>query len=208
MRRALPGTLVGTLVAALLVLTSCAGEGGSPGLPGRAQVDVDTPSLARLKASAGIEACAPGPARPVEGGLPSLTLPCLGGGPSVDLATLEGPMVVNLWASWCGPCRRELPHYQAFHEKYGDRVPVLGIDYQDTQPEAALELAGDTGVTYPLLADPQSSLDGATPFPRVAGLPFLALVDGSGRVVHREFVEIRSERQLADLVDRYLGGEQ
>ena len=114
-------------------------------------------------------------------------------------------MVLNLWASWCGPCRRELPHYQAFAEAHGSRVSVLGVDYQDTQPAAALALAEDTGVTYPLLADPQGELDGATPLPRLVGLPFLALVDAEGRVVHREFVEIRSEQQLTDLVNRYLG---
>ena len=198
------------LAAALLALalTSCAGGGdGSVGRPGSARVDVDTPQLAKARAAAGIADCAPGGGGAVDGGLPSVTLPCLGGGPDVDLSTLEGPMVVNLWASWCAPCRQELPFYQAFAEKHGDRVPVLGVDYQDTQPAAALELAKDTGVTYPLLADPQGALDGATPFPRLAGLPFLALVDAEGRVVHREYVEIRSERQLSELVQKYLGAD-
>jgi thiol-disulfide isomerase/thioredoxin len=202
--------LAAVLAAAVLVLTSCAGGGsggGTVGVPGRARVDVSTPALARAKRAAGIADCAPGPGTPggaAAGGLPPVTLPCLGGGPAVDLATLPGPRVVNLWASWCGPCRRELPHYQAFAEKHGDRVPVLGVDYQDTQPAAALALARATGVTYPLLADPQGRLDGASPIPRLAGLPFLALVDADGRVVHREFVEIRSEQQLAALVTRYL----
>lgn len=206
MRRTAP---VAVLAAALLSLTGCAGGAGGAGgdgtgRPGRAQVDVDTPRLARARQAAGIADCAPGSGAPVDGGLPAVTLPCLGGGPDVDLSTLEGPMVVNLWASWCGPCRTELPFYQAFSEEHGDRVSVLGVDYQDTQPAAALALARDTGVTYPLLADPQGALDGATPMPRVAGLPFLALVDADGRVVHREYVEIHSERQLTDLVQKYL----
>lgn len=212
MRAGAGGPLAAALAAAVLVLTSCAGDGGSgggtAGLPGRAQVDVSTPALARAKRAAGIADCAPGTGQAggsVAGGLPHVTLPCLGGGPAVDLSTLTGPMVLNLWASWCGPCRHELPFYQAFAAKHGDRVPVLGVDYQDTQPAAALALAKDTGVTYPLLADPQGKLDGATPLPRLAGLPFLALVDADGRVVHREFVEIRSEQQLTDLVHTYLG---
>ena len=54
-------------------------------------------------------------------------------------------MVINLWQSFCGPCRNEMPALQEFHEKYGDQVPVLGIDSQDLQPEAALELAEKTG---------------------------------------------------------------
>jgi thiol-disulfide isomerase/thioredoxin len=209
MRRApLVTPLAAALAATLLGLTACAGGGDvTVGSPGRARVDVDTPELARARQAAGIADCEPGRGDPVDGGLPDVTLPGLGGGPDVDLSRLEGPVVVNLWASWCAPCRKELPFYQAFAEKHGDRVPVLGVDYQDTQPAAALELAADTGVTYPLLADPQGDLDGATPFPRLAGLPFLALVDEHGRVVHRQYVEIESEQQLTDLVEKYLGAD-
>ncbi len=192
------------LLAALLVLTGCTSGSTLPG-PGPARIDVDTPELREMKAAAGVEACRPGEGEPVEGGLPEVTLPCFGGGDDVDLSALRGPMVVNLWASNCGPCRTEMPLLQQFHEEHGDRVSVLGIDYQDTQPVAAMDLVQDTGVTYPLLADPQSVLDGATPIPRLSGLPFLAFVDAEGRVVHREFVIIENEQMLLDLVDQHLG---
>ena len=192
------------LLASLLVLTGCTSGSPLPG-PGPARIDVDTPELRQMKAEAGVEACRPGDGEPVEGGLPELTLPCFGGGDDVDLSALRGPMVVNLWASSCGPCRTEMPLLQQFYEEHGERVSVLGIDYQDTQPVAAMDLVQDTGVTYPLLADPQSALDGATPIPRLSGLPFLAFVDAGGRVVHREFVIIESEQQLLDLVDQHLG---
>lgn len=191
-------------VLAALVLTGCSGGTTLPS-PGPAQIDVDTPELRKLKADAGVEPCRPGEGEPVDGGLPELTLPCFGGGDDVDLSSLRGPLVVNLWASWCGQCRGEMPILQAFYEQYGDQVPLLGIDYQDQQVSAAMDLVQETGVTYPLLADPQSALDGATPFPRMQGLPFLAFVDADGRVVHQEFVIIESEEQLLDLVDQHLG---
>lgn len=187
-----------------MVLCGCAAGSETPA-PGAARIDVDTPQLQRMKQAAGVADCEPGDATPVEGGLPEVTLPCLGGGPDVDLSTLRGPMVVNLWQSTCQPCREEMPILQAFHEEHGDRVAMLGIDYQDVQAVAALELVRETGVTYPLLADPQSALDGAEPFPRLRGMPFLALVDEDGRVVHREFVALDSGRQLLDLVDQHLG---
>ena len=196
--------IVVALVAGL-VLTGCGGA-ADPGLvPTRAEIDVDTPELRQMKQAAGVEACAPGDGEPVDGGLPDLTLPCLGGGHDVDLSSLRGPMVVNVWASWCGPCRQEMPILQDFHEKYGDRVRVLGIDYQDVQTDAAMDLVRQTGATYPLLADPQSDLSGAAPFPVLRGLPFLALVDADGRVAHQEFTIIESRRQLVELVNRYLG---
>lgn len=193
------------LCAAVLVLSGCADPTDRGLQPGRAKVDVDTPQLRQVKRAAGVEDCIPGTGEAVEGGLPDVTLACLGGGPDVALGSLRGPMVVSLWASWCAPCRKEMPQLQAFHERYGDRVPVLGVDYQDVRPDAAMALVRATGATYPLLADPQSELDRAAPFPALRGLPFLVLVDADGRVVHQEFTIITSEQQLVDLVDEHLG---
>jgi len=199
------------LAAALLatVLSGCAPSvddtGSGSSRPGAANVDVDTPQLRRIKDDAGIAECTPGDASQVVDGLPNVTLPCLGGGPDVNLASLRGPMVVNLWAVWCTPCRHELPILQRFQEKHGDAVSMLGIDYNDTQPKQALELAEETGVSYPLLADPQAELDYKSPFPSLRGLPFLALVDEDGTVVHQEFVVIESLGQLEQLVEKHLG---
>lgn len=197
-------TLVAVFVCALLA-TGCAGD-QSPGLlPGPPDVDVDTAELRQIKADAGVADCVPGTADPVDDGLPDVTLPCLGGGPDVNLATLRGPLVVNLWASFCGPCRTELPIYQKFSEKYAGRVDVLGIDYNDTQAELALSLIKDTGVTYPLLADPATEMVGKGAFQRIIGLPVLALVDADGDVVFQEPLEIKSLRQLEELVEDHLG---
>lgn len=204
-----------TVVAGTLLLAACApqvepGELEPTGTAG-SRVDVDTVELRQLKESAGVAPCTPGRGRPVEGGLPELTLPCLGGGEAVDVSSLRGPMVVNLWAVWCAPCRRELPIYQEFHERYGDRVAVLGIDYQDTQPRQALELVAETGVTFPLLADPAASLSAEEPLPPIPGLPGILFVDGDGRVVDDEgnlrlvFEEIESLDELEGLVAEHLG---
>ena len=201
MRRALL-----TACTLLALATGCAGEDGPGGLlPGPPDVDVDTAELRQLKAEAGVADCVPGTAEPVDDGLPDVTLPCLGGGPDVNPATLRGPLVVNLWASFCGPCRTELPIYQRFHEKYDGRVGVLGIDYNDTQAQQALSLIKDTGVTYPLLADPATEMAGKGAFQRILGLPVLALVDANGDVVFQAPLEIKTLKQLEDLVAEHLG---
>ncbi len=197
------------LALALGVLAGCAGEEDPGLLPAAAGVEVDTPQLRTLKKDAGIDPCpatepSDEPDAPADG-LPAVTLPCLGGGDDVDLAALRGPLVINVWASWCGPCRDELPVYQRFSEQYADRVGVLGIDFNDTQPRAALELARDTGVTYPLVADPDSAVAGPPPGLVPRGLPMVVLVDADGRVVHREAREITDVAELEDLVQTHLG---
>ena len=193
---------VAALLLAALLLSGCT---DSPGAGLTAKVDVGAKDVRDLKAKTDVAPCRPGPGKLVGGGMPDVTLPCLGGGQDVDVASLRGPMVVNLWASWCGPCRHEMPIIQSFHRKYGDRVPVLGIDYQDVQPLAAMELAQKSGVTYPLLADPQAALSAANPLPVIQGLPMLVLVDQDGRIAYQAFVEVKSLGQLEDLVRSKLG---
>jgi cytochrome c biogenesis protein CcmG, thiol:disulfide interchange protein DsbE len=129
--------------------------------------------------------------------LPKATLQPFGDGQPVDLARLRGPLVINLWASWCGPCREELPYYQAFSKKYAGKVDVLGVDWQDTRTDRARRLIRQTGVTYPLVSDPDGRL-------RNTYLPKLILLDESGRVAFEKYVQIRSLPQLEKLVEQHL----
>jgi thiol-disulfide isomerase/thioredoxin len=163
-------------------------------------VDVDTPALRTLRAHAGIDPC-PQPGKGAATQAPDVVLPCLGGGPDVDLRSVAGPAVLNVWAQWCGPCRAELPLFQRLHQQAGDRVRVLGIDWQDTQPEGALDLAQAVGVTYPLVADPGALVSDAW---RVTGLPVTVFVDAQGRTTvlrHR----IGSYAELTALVTEHTG---
>lgn len=130
--------------------------------------------------------------------LPDVTLEHLQGGGAVDLGSLRGPLVVNLWASWCVPCRTELPLYAAFARAYDGKVQVLGVDFQDQRTDKALELLDDTGVTFPNVRD----FDGVF---RAIGLPKLLLVDADGTVVYDEYVKITSLEHLEGLVADHLG---
>jgi thiol-disulfide isomerase/thioredoxin len=205
MRRVSAALLVtGLAVTGLLGGCAPATDDDGPDLPkiGEAKIDVDTPTLRQLKSQAGIEDCAPGKA---SNDLPAITLPCFGGGPDVALNTLQGPLVVSTWASWCGPCQRELPYYQKLATAYAGRVSVIGIDYTDPQTEGAMDLLADTGATFPQLADPQSALAAKPPFPRMNNLPVLLLVDGGGKVAHVQLGQITSYDELKSLVEEHLG---
>lgn len=164
-------------------------------------VDVDTAALRRQKRAAGVEACPRG-ANAFTNDLPALLLPCLGGGPYVDLTTLRGPLVVNLWASWCRPCRDEMPHFAELHDKARGAVRVLGVDYSDPSPSGALDLAREAGATYPLVADPDEQL--RIPL-RVRGLPMVVFVRRDGTVAATQYRVFRSYAELRDAVRRTLG---
>jgi len=130
--------------------------------------------------------------------LPDVTLAGINGTPSVDLGSLRGPAVVNLWASWCTPCRKELPLYADFARAYAGKVDVLGVDFQETSDQGARDLMGKAKVGYPVVLDP----DGDT---GAIGLPKIVLVDADGTIAHQEYVEIKTAAQLEDLVAEHLG---
>ncbi|HEX5919645.1 MAG TPA: TlpA disulfide reductase family protein [Nocardioides sp.] len=197
-------------VAALLLaaaLTACSSDGGRIDVR-PPDVDVDTPALREVKARIGMETCEPGAGEPVEGGLPELTLPCLGGGPDVELSSLRGPMVINLWQANCAPCREEMPALEEFHQRHGDRVAMVGVDFNDVHPDGALALAEETGATYPSVADPGGELMTEEAFAIARrGLPAFVFVDEDGLVVGQDSGGVDSVDEVRELVSTHLGIE-
>lgn len=196
-------TLAACVAVGALAWSSMSGSGIDVRPP---DVDVDTPALREAKARIGMEDCEPGSGEAVEGGLPELTLPCLGGGPDVDLSSLRGPLVINLWQANCEPCREEMPALDAFHQQYGDRVPVLGIDFNDVHPDGALALAEETGATYPSVADPGGELMVEDAFAVARrGLPAFVFVDEDGVVVAQDSGGVESVAEIRTKVAEHLG---
>ena len=199
MRRILLALLVAT------ALSACSPDAIDVRPP---DVQVDTPELREVKARIGMDDCTPGAGEPVEGGLPEVSLPCLGGGPDVDLSALRGPMVINLWQANCGPCKKEMPALEEFHQRHGDRVAVLGIDFNDVHPGGALALAEETGVTYPSLADPGGDLMVEEAFAVARrGMPAFVFVDADGAVVGQVSGGVESVAEVEELVVDQLGIE-
>lgn len=133
--------------------------------------------------------------------LPDVSLPCFTGGATVQLAALRGPAVVNLWASWCPPCRKELPAFQRLADRTGGRLHVIGVDVRDRR-ESARSLAVDFGLTFPNLVDTDELL--RTRLGRAA-LPVTLLLDTEGRIRHIDETGALDDAALAALVERHLG---
>jgi cytochrome c biogenesis protein CcmG/thiol:disulfide interchange protein DsbE len=141
-----------------------------------------------------------GPAEePQGGGLFETELSTLDGA-SVRLARYVGqPLVVNFFASWCGPCVREMPDFEAVHARRGDEVRFVGVNLQDA-PDAAASLVQQTGVTYDVVRDERGAL-----FRAVNGfsMPTTVFVDADGEIVDVHGGEL-TQRALEERIDRLL----
>lgn len=121
-------------------------------------------------------------------GLPGDPLPCLGVGPARPVNAGDGrPAVLNLWASWCAPCVREMPLLQRTADRAGAGVRFVGVDIED-QDASAASLLEATGVRYDQYADPDGDVRSAV---RAVGLPVTLVFDARGREVARRLGEIK-----------------
>jgi cytochrome c biogenesis protein CcmG, thiol:disulfide interchange protein DsbE len=107
-----------------------------------------------------------------------------GGGEAYEerLAELRGyPVVVNVWASWCGPCREEFPILQQLSARYGKEIAFLGLNSEDAEDAAATFLREEP-VPYPSYSDPDSEIKESVGATR--GFPDTAFYDRSGELVY------------------------
>jgi cytochrome c biogenesis protein CcmG/thiol:disulfide interchange protein DsbE len=113
--------------------------------------------------------------------VPTTTLPVLGSGATGSLADHQGKWVlVNVWASWCAPCRDEAPALEAFYGDHrGANFEILGIDTQETG-EGGLGFVKEFGLTYPQLHDGNGAYakDGL----KTTGVPESFLIDPDGKL--------------------------
>jgi thiol-disulfide isomerase/thioredoxin len=124
-----------------------------------------------------------GPSQVVGMDLPALTLPLAAGG-RLDLGELRGkPALVNVWATWCGPCRREMPALERLARDQRLHVMVVAID-QGEDAATARAFARRFGVTFPVGVDAEQKLGTLL---HLAGLPSSFFVDRNGRI--REAVD-------------------
>jgi thiol-disulfide isomerase/thioredoxin len=167
-------------------------------------VKVDTPALRQLKSAAGIEPCpaTTAPASASSRALPDITLPCLGGGRAVNLARLRGPLVLNLWAQWCTPCRKETGVIARVAARYRGHLQVIGIDWQDTKPDWALAMLGASAATYPQLADPEAATRAAM---QIQGMPTTFFVTRTGSVAYVNSGPFDSVADLTAAIEEHLG---
>jgi len=117
-------------------------------------------------------------------------------GESIRLSDLRGKVVaVNFWATWCSPCRLEMPDLQARADAYGDRLAVLGVNFDET-PAEVKAFRDEVGVRFPLLLDPGAAVQRLY---RVVGYPTTYFIDPEG-IIRFQHLGLMSAEQM----DNYL----
>lgn len=188
-------------VAALATVMLLGGCRASPEPRGDGSVaGTSRAAVSTLQAQAALRPC-PESADTATGRLRTLTLPCLGGGGPVRLAAPGRPMVLNLWASWCGPCATELPRFAAVDREIGDRVLFMGVDTADREA-AGLGTLIDAGVHFPSVSDPQRKVQTEL---GVSGLPATVFMRADGSIAHTMLGAIADPAELRGLIREHLG---
>jgi thiol-disulfide isomerase/thioredoxin len=136
--------------------------------------------------------------RILDGGI---ELGCLDGTMGAQLNTLRGPMILNVWGSWCGPCKEEIPIFRSFYEKAKDKVSLVGIDVEESSIEDGRKYVEGNGITWPNLYDP----DGRSREFFGLGVPVTWFIAADGSVAGKKIGAVKDENELIALTNKYLG---
>jgi cytochrome c biogenesis protein CcmG/thiol:disulfide interchange protein DsbE len=191
-RRSLRALLVTWSIAIALLIAGCGGsDAGNP--DSRLSIDQATRPLQG----------APAPLAEIRAQANEL----LGGGTDAFAARLQElrgyPVVVNKWASWCGPCRYEFPWFQSLAERRGGEIAFLGVNSNDSDSTAE-QFLSELPLPYPSYTDPDLNLAQNLGGPPKA-FPTTTFYDRSGRLVYTHPGVYRDESDLIADVNRYAG---
>jgi thiol-disulfide isomerase/thioredoxin len=169
------------LVVALLLLVGCGQQ--TSALPGNGVV-VDCAAIATI-----------------ETGSDAAPLKCLDDKSTVNIGEIKGPALVNVWGSWCGPCKDEMPIFVDFYSKYKEKVSLIGISVEESDVQNARDFVKLYGMSWPNLNDP----DGSTRGTLGMGVPITLFIDAQGRVVFRKIGVVTTIEELERDTQKYLG---
>jgi len=126
-------------------------------------------------------------------------LSCLDSKSKVTLEGIRGPVVINVFGSWCAPCQQEIPIFVSLYAT--KKVPIVGIDVEETNIKAGRNFVIKKGITWPILYD----ATGVTKSSFGPGVPVTWFLDARGYVVYRHVGLVTSQKQLNSEVSKYLG---
>jgi thiol-disulfide isomerase/thioredoxin len=127
-------------------------------------------------------------------------LNCLSGTDKISVESLRGPLIVNVWGSWCGPCKQEMPYFVDFHHQANGKVKLLGIAVEEAKAQDSKDFIISYGITWPNLYDAK----GITRAIFGMGVPVTWFIDEQGTVVYKHIGVVKSTEELIELTAKYL----
>ena len=171
------------IIVSLLLLTSCS-TGAQPiaqtmgSVPSCDQIDVSKPAKEKLE------------------------MPCLDGSSVINFYAINGPIIINVWGSWCEGCRTEMPYLVDLYEtqifKSGE-IKLLGVDVEESTLEAGPNFIKSHSMTWPHLVD----IDSKSKFVFGMGVPVTWFIDKNGDVTYKHIGAYKSKKELFDHVEKY-----
>lgn len=173
-------TVLVSAICALAVLTGCSSQ--STAVPKLGEV-VGCTSIPLGNSTGGLE------------------FPCLDGKSTIRFSQMRGPLIVNVWGSWCAPCKDEIPIIRSFYAKNVAAVHLVGVDVEEAKKSDGADFVVNNGMTWPILVDPDARSRGFFGM----GVPVTWFIDKKGSVVHKKIGVLNSEQELRELASKYLG---
>jgi thiol-disulfide isomerase/thioredoxin len=133
-----------------------------------------------------------------------LELPCLDGSTSIDFHQITGPIVINIWGSWCEGCRQEMPYFvdlYATQSFKSGQIQLLGIDVEENSPTSGPDYIKQSGMSWPHLND----VNDQTKAIFGPGVPVTWFINGQGVVVEKHIGAYQNNQQLFDQVEKAFG---
>lgn len=130
-----------------------------------------------------------------------VTAECLDSSPGVNIAAIKGPAIINVWGSWCDPCKEELPYFFEYFQTKDPQVQLIGVDVEEKRIEDGRMFARTNGIMWPNLYD----ADGSTREYFGMGVPVTWFIDDAGKVLYKKIGPIKSTEELRSLSFKYFG---
>lgn len=129
-----------------------------------------------------------------------IQLGCLDGAEGVYLESLRGPMLINVWGSWCYECGIEMPYLRSFFAKAQGKVALVGVNVEEKNIEAGQKYVESHGITWPNLFD----ADGRSRGYFGMGVPVTWFISADGSVAYKKIGGFKNELEIIELSAKYL----
>ncbi len=131
-----------------------------------------------------------------------LKMSCIDGSSEINYHSIKGPIIINVWASWCTGCKEEMPYFVDLYAnpifKSGE-IKLLGIDVDEKNADSGPNFIKSHGMSWPHLED----TDSRSKLVFGPGVPVTYFLDKSGEVIHKHIGAYRSKSQLYEAVEKY-----